>query len=242
MSTWIFFGIGVFGLFLVLWTIKKIEGFPLFGVLLVGISIIHFRSFVFSKIGLFILISIISIGILFLLITMSINYFTNYFTERKRKYCNHKFEPIAGKCMEECSICGKKIDIAHKFDPNYNVRGYNCEQRCITCRETIRHDSHEFEHIEGKCIEKCSFCGKEINVKHKFELIADKCIKKCIICGYEEESYTNHKYETIKIERVSDLKDYGDWEEGIVGEIITKKCSICGRERIFNETYHYSDR
>jgi len=85
--------------------------------------------------------------------------------------------------------------------------GCKCE-RCGTTRD----EGHNWVIVEGKCIEKCSVCGKERNIEHKWNgckcercgnvrneydrhnwvIVEGKCVKVCSICGREDFQYNAH--------------------------------------------------
>lgn len=52
---------------------------------------------------------------------------------------------------------------------------------------------HNWEAVPGKCVEKCTICGKESNIAHTWERIG--CVSKCSVCGTEGELHlwVNHQ-------------------------------------------------
>ncbi|HHW00881.1 MAG TPA: hypothetical protein GXX36_15200 [Clostridiaceae bacterium] len=62
---------------------------------------------------------------------------------------------------------------------------------CRRCGAT--HKEHQWEQIPGKCVEKCTICGKESNIAHTWERIG--CVSKCAVCGAEGEPHlwVNHQ-------------------------------------------------
>ena len=89
----------------------------------------------------------------------------------------------------KCSRCGNVRDEQHDWD--------GCI--CKNCGKA----THGYSRVEGKCLEKCSACGKERLVKHDF------VNGKCTICG--EKRCTQHKFQKITPTKV--------------------KCSVCSLEK-----------
>jgi len=58
--------------------------------------------------------------------------------------------------------------------------------KCKRCGET-RDVEHNYIAVNGKCIEKCSICGKQCSIEHKW----NGC--KCEICGDEKHHWDKKK-------------------------------------------------
>jgi hypothetical protein len=82
--------------------------------------------------------------------------------------------------------------------------------KCERCGET-RDEEHKWIILKGKCIEKCSMCGKERGIEHKW----NHC--KCEICGTTRDEEHNYVF---------------------INETCIVKCSICGKEREMH-TYNF---
>ena len=86
----------------------------------------------------------------------------------------HSFQPVAGKCEQECSICGK-IEKKHEYQP---VSGA-CTLKCANCGKTKV--KHVFQLVPGRCLKQCLVCGETEEIDHKY---GDK--HRCERCGQKE--------------------------------------------------------
>ena len=75
--------------------------------------------------------------------------------ERCGKGGSHNFQPVSGKCVKVCLVCGKEDYTAqHTFQPVPD----KCEEVCVVCGVTKK-TKHQYE--KGKC----KRCGVDINSK-----------------------------------------------------------------------------
>ena len=105
---------------------------------------------------------------------------------------------------------GLKCLFGHKWN------GCKCEK----CGEA-RDERHIWLILDGKCIEKCTICGKE-RVTHKW----DGC--KCDQCGKIRN--VEHKWKYCKCNRCGATRDVEHRWNVVNGKDI-EKCSICEKER-----------
>ena len=131
--------------------------------------------------------------------------------ERERHDCD--MQPVQGKCLEKCSICGIERD-----NHNWN----HC-----TCRACgIVNPNHDFKAIPNICGKsRCSVCGTEINDDDVHNWVhLHNCRKKCSICGiiaYDHDYKCTHsrKYVYNKYDYNSD-GEHADYYN----------CKKCGHE------------
>lgn len=103
-----------------------------------------------------------------------------------RKY-THDFQPVPGKCYEQCSVCGWKKEFPHTWQTVLN----KCGQVCAVCGEEadVSDDMHTWQRVTGECKEKCIVCGIERNVDHTWQQVQGKCEEKCVVCGHTQVAH-----------------------------------------------------
>jgi hypothetical protein len=128
-------------------------------------------------------------------------------------------------------------------DEQHEWNGCKC-RKCGVTRE------HNWLVVGSKCIEKCSFCGKERNIVHKWNgctcekcgatryeghnwlLAQNKCAEKCSICGEVRVVSDNFRPVSHNFEPISDnFKPVSDMCGHNLVSIggCRKKCSLCGK-------------
>ena len=111
--------------------------------------------------------------------------------------------------------------------------------KCERCGK-IRDEGHNFVHIDGKCIKKCTICGKERTIEH----IWNGC--KCSRCGKVRDEQHDWDLCKGKCKRCgatqAEQHDFGIYKGeskcklcGIIKEPSCKKCGIT--ETGFDEYY-----
>ena len=112
--------------------------------------------------------------------------------------------------------------------------------KCVKCG-TTRDDGHNWLIVKGKCIEKCSICGKERSVEHKWNgcrcercgTIRDEqhdwdlCKGKCKRCSKTQPE--QHIWDGCKCSRCGKVRDEGHKYLPTKSKCI-EECSICGKE------------
>lgn len=129
----------------------------------------------------------------------------------KRQELEHDWQPITGKCKEECKRCGTQQAKEHNWQ---RVEG-KCIYRCAVCgsERPIDYSEHNWQRVEGKCLEKCADCGKERGIPHTYQRVEGKCAQICSVCGMEKATTdSDHTWEYV---------------EGTCQE----KCAVCGKTR-----------
>jgi len=154
----------------------------------------------------------------------------------------HNWSIIKGKCIEKCSVCGKECSVEHKWS------GCKCEQcgttrdvehkwnncKCDICSKK-RDIGHDYVAIDGKCWEKCTFCGK-LSSKHKWngckceicdtvraaEHDFDLCAGKCIRCGKTQRE--QHSWSGDKCSRCGKQRE--------------EECIMCGKTKADFDKYY----
>lgn len=94
----------------------------------------------------------------------------------------------------KCKRCGITRNEGHQFQQDESKKG-KCVLKCTVCGKTK--EEHSYQPIEGKCEKKCSLCGK-IKEEHDYQPIEGKkgnCVKICTICGKTKEK---HDYQPVE--------------------------------------------
>ncbi|MCL2327440.1 MAG: hypothetical protein FWC39_02875 [Bacteroidetes bacterium] len=117
--------------------------------------------------------------------------------------------------------------------------GCKCE-KCGKIRDY--EDEHQYVPVEGKCVEKCSICGKEQTISHAWN--GCKCVQcgavrdihawngcKCVQCGAVRDIL--HKWNGgCKCELCGITRDEGVHKWLYLENECVENCSICGKQRI----------
>lgn len=84
----------------------------------------------------------------------------------------------------------------------------------------------------------CEKCGEKRDEKHKMIALEGKCMDKCSVCGEERE--VKHEWNGCKCERCQVIRDWNtdpnyewgaDYHKWVISDgTCTKKCSVCGEE------------
>ena len=114
--------------------------------------------------------------------------------------------------------------------------------KCERCGAT-RDEGHKWTSLEGKCIEKCSVCGKEHSIEHKWSgckcekcgitreeghnwsIVEGKCIEKCSICGVERSVKHKWNWNDNKCSRCGEINNFErfDWVAEELKELFLKQ-------------------
>ena len=92
----------------------------------------------------------------------------------------HNFVPVAGKCIEKCTICGKECTVSHQWN--------KCKCKvCGQTRITGSLNDHDFPYINGELSCTCTICGYNAGKWHHWEYSYVKGQaghkRVCSICG-----------------------------------------------------------
>lgn len=103
----------------------------------------------------------------------------------------HKYEWVQSanpfNCYRKCSKCGKVQDLS--YSPHI-FQKVGCSTICIRCG-LVNKTEHTFVDVEGKCLRRCTVCGKEETVGHwmKGRQKNGLCEQYCTKCGFTIEGH-----------------------------------------------------
>ncbi len=160
----------------------------------------------------------------------------------------HKYEWVnsanPSNCYRKCSKCGKVQELS--YSPHV-FQKTGCSTVCIRCG-FVKKTEHSFVDVNGKCLRRCTVCGKEEPMGHRMKgrQINGHCEQYCTRCGFTINGHMwwnddffgsyyigDHYVEPAgcKCSVCGELNPNGKhkWQKTVEGDFADIKiCTVCG--------------